>query len=275
MKIGILGLGIVGSRVAENYRKAGFDVHVWSRTPRETPGYLESPKAVASESEFIQIFVNDGSSLLAALEEMKPVLGPQHIIVNSATVSLEATQKAASLVEAAGAQFLDCPFTGSKDAAGAGQLVYYVGGDSSLLEKVRPLLVKSSKEIMHFGKIGDATVLKIATNMVSAATVQILSEAIAVTNATGISTEQLAKAMEGNANCSGLIRMKLGSILRDDFGAHFSLKNMLKDSLFGLDIAEEKSLDLPVLKATSECMADLADKGHSEEDFSVLVRKYL
>jgi 3-hydroxyisobutyrate dehydrogenase len=178
------------------------------------------------------------------------------------------------LVKQSGAKFLDCPFTGSRDAAGGGQLVYYVGGSAELLETVRPVLEKSSKEIIPLGNVGEATVLKLVTNMVSATTVQILAEAMAVTAAAGIPLEKFLRAMEGNANCSGLVRMKVPAMTKRDFTPHFTLKNMLKDSRFALELAQEQGLELPTLQATSQCMAELTEQGRGEEDFSVLITKY-
>lgn len=274
MKVGIIGLGIVGSRVAQNYRAAGFPVTVWSRTPRDTEGFLATPRMVAEQSEVVQIFVNDGTSLLSVLNAMAPALTPNHVIVNSATVSLQSTLEAAALVASTGASFLDCPFTGSRDAAGGGQLVYYIGGDDSVLERVRPVLERSSKQILPMGKIGDATVLKIATNMVSAVTVQVLAEAMAVTAAAGIPLEKFMQATEGNANCSGLARMKVPSMTKGDFTPHFSLKNMLKDSRFALELAQQHGLELPALSVASQAMSDLTDAGKGEDDFSVLIANY-
>jgi len=273
--IGVLGLGLIGSRIAEIYRSAGCTVHVWSRTPRSIAGFLPSPREVASASDIIQLFVLNGASLLDAIRDMAPVLTPRHLIVYSATVPLADTLSAASLVHATGAAFLDAPFTGSRDAAAAGQLVYYLGGSDEAIARARPLLEISSKEIIPFGAIGDATVLKLATNMVSAATLQVLAEAFALTAAAGVAPEKLRTALEGNANCSGLIRMKSASILSQDFTPHFSLKNMLKDARFAQDLAVLHHLDLPVHRTATQCMDALDQSGHGEKDFSVLASKYL
>ena len=273
--VGVLGLGIVGSRIAEGYRASGWKVSVWSRTPREVAGFLSSPRAVAAAAETIQLFVMNGESLLSAVREMAPVLTPRHLLINSATVPLSATQEAAALVAATGAAFLDAPFTGSRDAAAAGQLVYYVGGSEEAISRARPLLENSSKQILPVGTIGDATVLKLATNMISAATLQVLAEAFALTAAAGIAPEKLQAALEGNANCSGLIRMKAAAMLARDFTPHFSLKNMLKDAQFAQDLATDHHLDLPVHRTATDCMASLTQRGHGEEDFSVLARRYL
>ena len=274
MNVGILGLGIVGSRIAANYRAAGFPPTVWSRTKREIEGFVDSPTLVAKQSEVIQIFVNDATSLLTVMREMEPELSSRHTIVNSSTVSLLGTLEAAAIAQGKGASFLDCPFTGSRDAAAAGNLVYYVGGDPAVLDKVTPILKHSAREIIPMGKIGDATVLKIATNMVTATTVQALAEAMAITSITGIPLEKFLQATEGNANCSGLARMKIPSMTTGDFTPHFSLKNMLKDAKYALELATEHGLDLPALSAATACMQDQADAGQGENDFSVLVTKY-
>jgi 3-hydroxyisobutyrate dehydrogenase-like beta-hydroxyacid dehydrogenase len=274
MKVGIIGLGIIGSRIAANYTKAGHDVVVWSRTRREMPNFAANLPELARHSEIIQLFVLDGAALLAAVQEMAPELRPGQIVVNSATVSLQATLDAASVVDATGAAFLDCPFTGSRDASAAGQLVYYVGGDSAVLEQATPLLAASSKEILPMGKIGDATVIKIATNMVSAVTVQVVSEAMAVTRSAGVPLEAFQRAMESNASGSGLVKMKVPTMRQGDYTPHFSLKNMLKDSRFALELAKKASLNLPALSATSQQMAGLAAADAAEQDYSALFRQF-
>ncbi len=274
MNIAVIGLGIIGSRISAKYREAGHRVTTWSRTPRATPGFSATPAEAAAAAEAVQIFVNDGASLLQVLRAMQPALTPQHTVINSATVSLQATLEAETMVRESGAAFLDCPFTGSRDAAGGGQLVYYVGGDAAVLDRVRPLLEDSSREIIPVGGIGQATVLKIVTNMISAATVQVLSEAMAVTRACGIPLESFRRAVESNACCSGLVRMKVPSMIAGDFTPHFSLTNMLKDSRFALELAAQHGLELPALGAASARMARLAESGRGGEDYSVLFAQY-
>lgn len=275
MKIGLIGLGIIGSRVAENYRRAGHDLCVWSRTPRPLPDYVDSPQIVALECEIIQIFVNDGNSLTAVLREVGSALTDRHLIINSSTVSHANTMDAAKWVEERGGAFLDCPFTGSRDAAAAGQLVYYVGGSDVDLKRARSVLEASAKEILSLGEIGDATVLKLATNLVTAVTVQALAEALALTDAMGIPMEKFLTATEHNGNCSGLARMKVPTMMRQDFTPHFSLKNMLKDSKFALDLAQEHSLKLPALSMVSQCMQTQMNHGHGESDFGSLMNAFV
>ena len=251
-------------------------MRVWNRTPKSgCEGWTESPAALAAACDIIQIFVRDGHALRSVVMEMLPSLGKGKTVICSATVSLKALKEVARLVKKAGADFLDAPFTGSREAAGTGQLVYYVAGSAKVVERVRPVLEASSKSLLACGETGAATVLKIATNMVSAVTVQALAEALGVVASQGIPLSAFAAAMEQNANCSGLVRMKLPAMIERDFSTHFSLKNMLKDSRCALSLAGEAGMEVPVLTAAAACMAGLEAAGRGDEDYSVLAEHYL
>jgi len=274
-KVGIAGLGIIGSRVAGNLRARGFDVRVYNRTPKNEPGFTASVEELARECEVIQIFVRDVKALKEVVAAMSPALSKGKTLINSATVSLTATKEVAKQVKKTGADFLDAPFTGSRDAAANGQLVYYAGGSAKVLERVRPVLEASAKAVLPTGDIGSATVLKIATNMVSAVTVQALAEALGVVQAGGVPLPMFQQAMELNANCSGLVRMKLPLMIARDFTPHFSLKNMLKDARYALALAGQGNMEVPVLTAAAACMAGLEAAGRGDEDYAVLAEHYV
>jgi 3-hydroxyisobutyrate dehydrogenase-like beta-hydroxyacid dehydrogenase len=268
--VGILGLGIIGSRVAENLRKAGHEVFVWSRSARPVPNFLSSPREVAEAAGIIQIFVRDSAALIEAIEDMKPALKAGHLVMNHATVSKKATLEAAKLVEATGAVFLDAPFTGSKMAAQNGKLCYYIGGNELMLERAKPVLEASAAKILPLGGIGDAMVLKIVTNLVSAVIVEAVAEAAAITKANDIPLERLHEALESNANYSTLIGMKLPTLIHGDFEPHFSLRNMLKDADFARELAAEAKLNAPALDCTAAVMRKGVEDGKGDLDFSVI-----
>ena len=270
-KAGIIGLGIVGSRVAKNLRKGGVHTYVWSRSPKPEPNFLGSAAEVAKLAPVVQIFVRNGNDLIEVVESMLAVLTPEHVIVNCATVDLASTHHAATLVAGAGAAFLDCPFTGSKDAAESGQLNYYVGGDEAVLGRVRPILEHSAANIIPMGGIGHATIVKIATNMISATTVQVLSEALAVCVNHGVSPEVFQAAVENNACYSKVAGMKLPAMIAGNFETHFSLNNMFKDSQFALTLAKEVGTDIPALATTAGSMFKAIKAGHGEQDFCSMV----
>jgi 3-hydroxyisobutyrate dehydrogenase len=268
--VGILGLGIIGSRVADNLRKAGHEVFVWSRSARAVPNFLSSPHEVAEAAGIIQIFVRDSAALIEAIEDMKPALKAGHLIMNHATVSKQATLEAAKLVEDTGAAFLDAPFTGSKMAAQNGKLSYYIGGSDLLLERARPVLAASAAKILPLGAVGEAMVLKIVTNLVSAVIVEAVAEAADITKASGIPLERLLEALESNANFSALIGMKLPAIIKSDFEPHFALRNMLKDADFARELAAAAKLTTPALDCAAAAMRSAFDAGKGDLDFSVI-----
>ena len=276
LRPGIVGLGIIGQRVAFNLHDKGFKPMVWNRTPRPAEfGWIDTPAALAKACDVVQFFVTDGRALLAVLTEMIPEIGPGKIIIQSSTISLADTLAAAKLVTATGAGFLDAPFTGSKDASAQGQLVYYAAGDPATLETVRPILEASSKDILFCGTSGSATVLKLVTNMVSSTIVGILSEAMGITAAQGIALTKFEAALERNGAASGVSKMKVPSMIAADFTPHFSLQNMLKDASFALQLASESGLQLPILTTVAEGMAAMTSNGRGEEDFSVMAANYL
>ena len=142
--VGIIGLGIIGTRVAAGLRHAGFNTCVWNRTPKPAPNFLGSPIEVATDCEVIQLFVADAKAVMETIEALAPALTPQHLIVCNATIGLDGTLAAAERVRQIGARFLDAPFTGSKGAADKRQLVYYIGGEEQDFLRAKPMLEATS-----------------------------------------------------------------------------------------------------------------------------------
>jgi 3-hydroxyisobutyrate dehydrogenase-like beta-hydroxyacid dehydrogenase len=273
-KVGVIGQGIIGSRVAECLRRSGRDVYVWSRTPKPLPNFLGSPAEVAAIADIIQIFVGDSEALKQVLAAIHDRLEPRHVILANGTFDPGTVVEAFQRVKEKGAAFLDAPFTGSRLAAEGGGLVYYIGGDARVLEKVRPVLEASSKTILHLGKVGEAALLKLATNMVSAATVGILSEAYGLVAKAGIDPKRLLEAIEPNACCSALVGMKLPRILERDYEPHFSLKHMFKDAQYALNLGKQLGVEQPVLSTTASVMFRAIQKGRGEQDYSVVAMNY-
>ncbi|MGA8655826.1 MAG: NAD(P)-dependent oxidoreductase [Chthoniobacterales bacterium] len=268
--VGVIGLGIIGSRVAKNLRKKGFDVHVWNRTRKQEENFAQSPADLAKACRIIQIFVSNDAAVLETIEKLKPSLTTEHLLTLHSTISPETAKKVKDEVAPSGARVVDAPFTGSKAAAGNGQLVYYLAGDQADLDRAKPVLEASSKAMLLFDKFGDASVVKIATNMISAAIVQALAEALAVSESSGVSPEKFMDAVEMNACRSGVSDLKLKTMLARDFEPHFSLRNMLKDEGLALQLGEKNGLRLPVTAAVKNVLERGNEKGLAEKDYSIV-----
>jgi 3-hydroxyisobutyrate dehydrogenase-like beta-hydroxyacid dehydrogenase len=272
--VGVIGLGIIGSRVAASLRRSGHPVSVWNRSPRPEPNFLSSAREVAETCDFLQIFVTDGPALLQVIETMGSALGASHVVMNHATVSLVETMEAARMVREYGSAFLDAPFTGSRDAADRGEITYYVGGEETVLQRALPVLESSARAVLHLGPVGSATSVKIATNMISAAQVGALAEALALLDRSGVPLERLAEALPHNLANSGVIASKLPLMLSGDFTTRFSTANMLKDLQIALRSAHEAGIDLPVTASTAGVLMGAVQAGWGSEDFSSLARHY-
>jgi 3-hydroxyisobutyrate dehydrogenase-like beta-hydroxyacid dehydrogenase len=275
ISIGVVGLGIIGRSMAAHLRRKGFSVFVWNRSPRPVPNFVGSLGELASLCNYIQIFVSDDDALLQTIEQLGEKLAQRHVVLAHSTVAPDSMRAAAELVERRSARFVEACFTGSKGAAEKGELVYYVGGTEEALRDARPILEASSKQIVFIGAVGHASAIKIATNMVTAASVQAAAEAVALVQANGLSMDKFVEAMSANASYSGTLAMKLPKMLGRDFEPHFSVKHMLKDMQIAGQIALSHYLDLGVTAAARDQLAEQVQWGYGEEDYTAVIRKYL
>lgn len=275
INIGVVGLGIIGRAIAAHLRHKGFSVFVWNRSPRPVPNFVGSLEELATLCNYIQIFVSDDDALLQVVGQLSERLTQRHVVVAHSTVAPDSMRTAAELVERRGARFVEACFTGSKGAAEKGELVYYVGGTEEALREARTILEASGKQIVSFGAVGQASAIKIATNMVTAATVQAAAEALALVQANGLSLEKFVEAMGANASYSGTLAMKLPKMLSRDFEPHFSVKHMLKDMQIAGQIALSHYLDLGVTAAARDQLVEQVQWGYGEDDYTAVIRKYL
>src|SRR5436309_162526 len=273
--IGVVGLGIIGRGIAAHLRRKCYPVFVWNRSPRPVPNFVGSLGELTELCNYIQIFVSDDDALLQTVEQLSESLRPHHLVLAHSTVTPDSMRAAAEIVEHRGARFVEALFTGTKPAAEKGELVYYVGGTDKALREARPILEASSKEIIYIGPVGHASAIKIATNIVTAATVQAAAEALALVQAFGAPLEKFVEAMRANASYSGTLTMKLPKILEGDFEPQFSVKHMLKDMQIASQIALSHYLDLGVTAAARDQLLEQMQWGHGDDDYSSVARKYL
>lgn len=274
LNVGVIGLGIIGSRVATNLRKAGFQVYVWNRTPKPAPNFLASPAEVAGICDIIQVFVADAVALFAIIDALGDVLSSRHTFICSATVGADATVEAARMVEACGAKFVDAPFTGSKGASEKGELVYFVGSDDDSFRTVEPVLKAASKAVVRIGEIGHAATVKVATNMLAAVLVQTLAEACAVVKGSGVDPQALVKALEHHGVRCGLLDMKLPRIIERDYETNFSVKHMFKDVQLAIQVANSCDIDIPATTATAGSLYAAINEGWADLDYAAIARFY-
>jgi 3-hydroxyisobutyrate dehydrogenase/glyoxylate/succinic semialdehyde reductase len=271
----VLGLGIIGSRACSRLAEAGWSAACWNRTPKDLPGAAAAPEEAIDGASVISIYLKDAPALREVAGRIGPFLKAGQIVLNHSTVDLETTLWLEQLCHARDCRFLDAPFTGSKVAAGGGQLVYYIGGDPALAAELDGFLSITSRARLQCGPVGTATVVKLATNLISACTVQAMAESLAIATRHGVPAECLLKAVAENVSGSPLTAMKFPTMLAGNYETHFSLSNMGKDSRYMLALAEAAGLDTPGIAAVSRRMAELCEAGLGNLDYSALAKPYL
>ncbi|MGE9270176.1 MAG: NAD(P)-binding domain-containing protein, partial [Verrucomicrobiales bacterium] len=140
MKIAILGLGIIGSRAgARLAQESAHEVRLWNRTTKHLPHEVETLEEATRDIDVVGMYLQNSPAVRDVVSQFVPLLPAGTILANHSTIDLETTRWIEEQSATHGWRFLDAPFTGSREAAETGQLVYYAGGCSDLIETIRPL----------------------------------------------------------------------------------------------------------------------------------------
>jgi 3-hydroxyisobutyrate dehydrogenase-like beta-hydroxyacid dehydrogenase len=266
----MVGLGIIGAAWAKNLHDDGFNVRAWNRTRRDLPYFEPDLARAVTGAEMIIIVVADPPAVESLLKVIVPQLKPGQLVAQSSTISAAWTKKFAAQVEAAGALFLEAPFTGSKPAAEARKTVYYLGGTSEIMEKARPVLTRLASHLLHIGPVGTASSLKLAMNLNLAIMAEALGECLTLARAEGIPDGIFFEALHLNAGRSGLSDLKEPKFRSGDFSPQFSLKHMNKDLRLALETAGD--LNLPVAKELKSFYDNGMEVEMAEDDFTGMIR---
>jgi len=278
-RIGFIGLGIMGSRMAANLRRAGFDVTVYNRTAQTAADWVAehggrlavSPAALAAEVEILFTMVVDGSQvreLLLGDEGAAAGAAPGLLCVDCSTIGQAAAIEIGSGLAAQGIALLDAPVTGSLPGARDGTLLIMVGGDAGDLERARPALDAMGTTVLHVGALGAGQAIKVINNAVAAANVATVAEALIAGKAAGVDLDALVAVMDGGAAGSKMLALKQQPMRTHDFTPLFRLAHMIKDVELCLDAAtvpfESARLVLADMLAAQRA-------GLGDEDFAALV----
>ena len=270
-KVGVLGLGIIGSIWAAHYHAAGLLSAAWNRTaaPRPFPA-AATPVEVVRASRFVQVVVADPPAVAGLLDQILPELTPSHVLIQSSTIDPESSADFQSKVETMGARYLEAPFTGSKPVAEQKKVVFYLGGDRETVQLAEPVLSEISETRFHIGGGDRAASLKLAMNLQIALIGEALCESLAFAQSAGIPKEMFFEAMRKNAAWSGVAALKEPKLLNHDYSPQFSVKHMHKDIRLALGSAH--GAQLPVGRAVEQCFAKAAAAGLGDEDFIALMK---
>lgn len=283
-RLGFIGLGAMGSRMAGRLLAAGYDVTVHDRTrerawPLELAGakFAPTPERLATAVEVVLSSLSDD----AALEEVMfgprgalEVARPGTIFIEMSTVSPRASRRLHEAAAAMSLAVLDAPVSGSTPQAEGGQLVILVGGKAEVYGKCLPILHVLGQESFHMGPAGSGTATKLCLNTLLGVGVQALAEAIALGLRSGLEQERLLQVLGETMVLSPSQKSKLENAKTGEYPALFPLRLMFKD--FGIisQHALELSVAMPCTAAAAQvCAVEHArHEGQGDEDFSAVIR---
>jgi 3-hydroxyisobutyrate dehydrogenase-like beta-hydroxyacid dehydrogenase len=273
MRVAFLGLGIMGHGMASNLVKAGHEVSVWNRTPKDIPGATtaSSPAEAVKGKEAVWICVSDTKAVQSVLfgpEGVSQGISSGTVVVDSSTISPSASLLCMEALQEKGCDFLDAPVTGSKVAAEGGSLIFMVGGDPNTIGKVEPLLRAMAKAVIHMGDNGKGLAAKLAQNMNIAFIYEGLCESLTLAKKMGVPPEKMFELISASMIRSGVAEYKQPFILNQDFTPNFPLRLMHKDIHLMLDAGRENDVKLPGLTKIDEIYEEASKAGFDELDYA-------
>lgn len=280
MKIGFIGLGIMGESMSENIMKKHDDsVYVFDFA-REKVELLASKGALvcsnslelAKASDVIISMVPKSEHSKAVYMEIREVLDSTKICIDMSTIDPSVSVEIAEMVKKTGAGFIDAPVVKSKQAAIDGKLGIYVGGDKDTYEKMRPILLYMGENVKHMGENGKGLVMKICHNALVSQIQNGVNETITLAGKCGISVMDYAEAVSYGGGQNFYLDSKKGVIEAEDYTTAFSVENMEKDVNICLKLADECELPMPGELAVCNVYKKALENGYGKEDFCATIK---
>lgn len=282
MKIGFIGLGIMGSRMAANLQKHGYALVLFNRSPSKAEALLGpcgtlsySPAKLAQQVDILFTMLATPS----AVEETAlgdngflDHLRPQSAWIDCSSVNPSFSKKMADAAAARQVHFVDAPVTGSAGPAAEGKLTFWVGADPAALERIRPLLFCMGNRIVHTGGNGTGTSMKMVVNLLLGNAMAAFAEGIALGQGLGISRKTLLDSLLGTPAVAPFLASKRKNIESGNYEAEFPLRWMQKDLHLAAESAYESGVAMPVTNAAKELYRLAMMEGHALQDFSAICR---
>jgi 2-hydroxy-3-oxopropionate reductase len=281
-RLGFIGLGIMGSGMARNLLKAGYDVVVWNRTASKMDPLVAegaeaaaSPANVAEQCDVILICVSDTPDVEAVLLGDEGVIhGVREgaLVVDCSTISPIRTKELAEALSEKGAHMLDAPVSGGSEGAAKGTLSIMVGGEAEQVARARPYLEAMGKSITHVGGHGAGQMVKLVNQILVVNGMLGLAEAFLFAEAGGIDLEQALRAVEGGAAGSWALSNRGPQIIARDWRPGFMIDLQQKDLRLILDAAGELGVPVMGCSTTFHLYRALQNRGLGGEGNHALIR---
>lgn len=280
MKIGFIGLGIMGEAMSANIvNKHNDKVYVFDFV-KEKVDYLskigaipcKSSMEVAKNADIIITMVPKSEHSMSVYKEILDDLDETKICIDMSTIDPSVSIDIANMVKGKGAKFADAPVVKSKPAAVSGTLGIYVGADEETYTAIKPILEYMGNNIIRMGDNGKGLVMKICHNTLVAQIQNGVNETLTLANKNGINIEDYTKAISYGGGQNFYLDSKTNSIRNEDYTTAFSVENMAKDLGICKTLADECKLNMPGALVANSVYKKSIEMGHAKEDFSATIK---
>ena len=276
MRVGWIGLGIMGSRMAANLARAGHDLTVHNRTRERAEAWVAEHGGTLAETpaeargEVVITMLVDGPQVEEALlgpDGAATGAEPDTVFVDMSTIGAEHARGIGERVPS----FVDAPVTGSSPKAEDGTLTIMAGGDEGHVRRAWPLFEVMGEVVVHAGPLGQGQQIKVINNAVAAANTNTLAQALLVGKATGVDLDALVKVMGAGSGGSAMLALKAGPMRAHDYTTLFKLEHMLKDVRLCLEAGQAAGVPFPAAAEAREVLSAAMGRELGASDFAAML----
>lgn len=283
-KIGFVGVGVMGASMIRNLMKAGFEVHIYTRTKSKAEDVIQvgatwydTPQALAPHVDVLITMVGyptDVEQLYLAEDGFLTTLRSGAFAIDMTTSSPNLAKQMADEGKAAGIAVLDAPVSGGDIGAKNGTLTIMVGGDEQDFAAVEPVLKAMGQSVILQGGPGAGQHTKMVNQIAIASNMIGVTEAIVYAKKAGLDPENVLASISGGAAGSWSLSNLIPRVLKDDYSPGFFIKHFIKDMRIALDEAKQMGLELPGLAMAEQMYQQLAESGLADNGTQALIKYY-
>jgi 2-hydroxy-3-oxopropionate reductase len=284
MKIGFIGLGIMGKPMSKNLLRAGYHLVVYDINKEPVKELMSlgaeeglSPKDVAEKTDVIITMLPDSPQVEEVILGDNGVLeGARRgsIIIDMSSIAPAVSREVAAKAEEKGVEFLDAPVSGGEPKAIDGTLSIMVGGKKEILDRCYEILNKMGSSITLCGDVGSGNITKLANQVIVALNIAAMSEALVLGTKAGVDPEVIYRAVRGGLAGSTVLDAKAPMVLNRNFTPGFKIDLHIKDLKNAIATAHEIGVPLPLTSQIMEILQALKVDGKGQMDHSAIVQFY-
>lgn len=280
LRVGVIGLGAMGTSMAIHLAEADMLHAVWNRTRSKAEAFADGsavavaddPAKLASACNVILTCVSADEDLLDVISQMLPSVEPGCVVVDTSTVSPATARQVATRLAQRDAGFVDAPVSGGVEGARKGSLSVMVGGDSANISRIMPVLEAISASVTHMGEVGAGQATKAVNQVMIAGVAEAVCEALALAEKLNLPSKRLLSVIGAGAAGSWFLQHRGQSMLENEFDGGFKLALLLKDLRICQSLAQELNISIPTVDAAITDYRELVRLGDGDHDISGLIR---